>query len=133
LDGETTTHDYRWLFLVNAIFVWLASLPLLLAYERVFTALGIVSLENGFFVRLSAAWLFTEGIASYLTWRRPRGNSDLVLVIIAMKVAFILMVLLAAIAGSLPAQGFWVGAAIDLAFSIAFAFYLSAQPRPSSR
>jgi hypothetical protein len=128
LDAETTGRDYRWLFLVNAIFVWLASLPLLLAYERVFAALGIASLENGFFVRLSAAWLFTEGIASYLAWRHPRGNTDLVLVIIAMKVAFILMVLLAALAGSLPAQGFWIGAAIDLAFSIAFAFYLRLSP-----
>ena len=128
MDAESTDRDYRWLFLVNAIFVWLASLPLLLAYERVFAALGIATLENGFFVRLSAAWLFTEGIASYLVWRRPRGNTDLVLVIIAMKVAFILMVLLAGLAGSLPAQGFWVGAAIDLAFSIAFAFYLRLSP-----
>ena len=116
---------FRWLFLFNAILVAVAALPLLLAYPTVFTRLGIASLENGFFVRLAGGWLFVEAIASYLAWRRPRGNADLVYVIIAMKVVFIVLVILAALAGTLPASAFLFAAVVDLVLSIVFGIYLS--------
>jgi hypothetical protein len=126
-QSERATIDrYRWLFLANAIFVVLASLPLLLAYPRVFAALGIPSLENGFFVQLAAGWLFAERVASFLVWQRLRGNDDLLRVIVTMKAIFIALVVAASVSGSLPERGFLVGDAIDLAFSLAFATYLRA-------
>lgn len=137
--AERPHESIRWLFLLNVLFVAAASLPLLVAYPAVFARLGIPSLENGFFVRLSAAWLFVEAIASFLVWRRlavdarstaaPQSDAllDLVWVIVAMKVAFILLVVGAAIAGSLPAPAFVAGAAIDLAFSIVFLLFINRQ------
>lgn len=110
------------LFLLNAIFVAVVSLPLVFAYPAVFAQLGIPSLENGFFVQLAGAWLFVEAIASLLVWLRPDRNVDTIWVIIAMKVAFILVVLAAFFAGALPATAFLGGAAIDFLFSLAFLF-----------
>lgn len=115
---------FSWLFLANVIVVAAASLLLVLAYPLVFERLGIGTLENGFFVRLAGGFLFGEAVASYLAWRNPNGNGDLVRVIIAMKVIFIVLVVAAAASNSLPSQAFLLAALIDLAFSIAFVFYL---------
>ncbi len=119
------------LFLVNAIFVTLAALPLIFAYPATFGFLGISSLENGFFVQVAGAWLLMEGFASLLVWQRPLGNSDLVVSIIGMKVVFILMVIAAMLGGTLPAQAFMIGAIIDALFCIGFiAFLRSEHARP---
>lgn len=107
------------LLIVNMIFVTLASLPLLFAYPTVFAQLGIASLENGFWVRLAAAWLFVEVIASYLAWRKPRLDTDLTTIIIAMKAVFIVLVVLAGVTGSLPSSSLWIGAVVDLVLSVA--------------
>ncbi len=112
------------LFLVNAIFVALAALPLIFAYPALFGALGIPSLENGFFVQVAGAWLLMEGFASLLVWQRPLGNRDLVVSIIGMKVVFILIVIAAMLGGTLPAQAFAIGAVIDALFCIAFVAFL---------
>ncbi|MFT4039568.1 MAG: hypothetical protein QM692_15380 [Thermomicrobiales bacterium] len=116
------------LFLVNAIFVGLAALPLIFAYPAVFAQLGIPSLENGFFVQVAGAWLLMEGVGSFLVWRRPVGNDDLVTSIIGMKVVFILVVLSAMAGGVLPAQAFLAGAVIDALFCVAFIAWLRAEP-----
>lgn len=112
------------LFLVNAVFVALAALPLIFAYPAVFDVLGISSLENGFFVQVAGAWLLMEGLASFLVWQRPLGNNDLVTSIIGMKVVFILVVVAAMLGGTLPAQAFAIGAVIDALFCIAFIAFL---------
>jgi hypothetical protein len=116
---------FRWLFLLNAIIIAVLSLPLLFAYPAVFGRLGIASLENGFFVRLAAGWLFVEAIASYLVWRRMAGNNDLVWIIVAMKVVAIVVIVVAAFSGTLPATSLLLGAAYDIVMSIAFCVYLS--------
>ncbi len=115
------------LFLVNAIFVAVVSLPIILFYPAVFGLLGIPSLENGFFVQLAGAWHFTEAIASLFVWLRPRQNGDTVWVIVAMKVVFILLVAAAFLSGTLPATALLGGAVIDLLFSIAFVAYARGQ------
>ena len=115
------------LFLVNAIFVSLAALPLIFAYPATFGMLGIPSLENGFFVQVAGAWLLMEGFASLLVWQRPLGNSDLVVSIIGMKVVFILIVLAAMVGGTLPAQAFAIAAVIDALFCIAFVAFLRSE------
>ncbi len=120
-DHQSRLHA---LFLVNAAFIAIVSLPLVFAYPAVFARLGISTLENGFFVRLAGAWLFVEAIASVLVWLRPRQNVDMVWIIIAMKVVFILLVLAALATGALPATAFIGGAVIDFLFSIAFLAYL---------
>ena len=120
-DGQGPLHA---LFLVNAIFIAIVSLPLMFAYPAVFKRLGISTLENGFFVRLAGAWLFVEAIASALVWLRRRQNVDTVWVIIAMKAVFILLVLAALATGTLPATAFIGGAVIDFLFSVAFLAYL---------
>ena len=112
------------LFLINAIFVALAALPLIFAYPAVFGMLGIPSLDNGFFVQVAGAWLLMEGFASFLVWQRPLGNNDLVTSIIGMKVVFILVVIAAMVGGTLPAQAFAVGAVIDALFCIGFVAFL---------
>lgn len=112
------------LFLVNAIFVTLAALPLIFAYPALFGLLGIPSLENGFFVQVAGAWLLMEGFASLLVWQHPLGNGDLVVSIIGMKVVFILVVLAAMLGGTLPAQAFVIGAIIDALFCIGFVGFL---------
>jgi hypothetical protein len=111
-------------FPINAIFITVASLPLIFAYPEVFARLGIPSLENGFFVQLSGVWLFTEAIASLLVWQHPRANVGTVWVIIAMKVVFIALVVVAYTAGTLPASAFLIGAAVDLILSVIFLLYL---------
>ncbi|MCA9879523.1 MAG: hypothetical protein KC442_17145 [Thermomicrobiales bacterium] len=116
----------HWLFLINVIFVTLAALPLIFAYPAVFGLLGISSLENGFFVQVTGACLLMEGFASLMVWQRPLGNSDLVLSIISIKVAYILVVIAAMLSGSLPAQAFAVGAIIDALFCIGFIAFLRA-------
>jgi hypothetical protein len=119
------------LFLANAIFVTLAALPLIFAYPATFGFLGIPSLENGFFVQVAGAWLLMEGLASFLAWQRPLGNSDLVISIIGMKVVFILVVIAAMLGGTLPAQAFAIAAVIDALFCIGFiAFLRSDHARP---
>ena len=120
-NGKGPLHT---LFLVNAIFVAVVSLPLIFFYPAVFARLGVPSLENGFFVQLAGAWLFTEAIASAFVWLRPRQNVDTVWVIVAMKAVFILLVVVAMLSGTLPATAFLVGAVIDLLFSIAFVSYV---------
>lgn len=115
----------RWVFLLNTIVIVLASLPLLLIYPAVFARLGIDSLENGFFVRLAGGWLFVEAIASYLAWRGSRPNPDLVYVVIAMKVVFILLVAIATVSGTLPSTGLYPAAVFDSVMSIVFGWYLS--------
>lgn len=117
------------LFLVNAVFVALAALPLIFAYPAVFAQLGIPSLENGFFAQVAGAWLFMEGVGSFLVWRRPVGNDDLVTSIIGMKVVFILVVLGALVGGVLPAQAFLAGAIIDALFCVAFVAWLREEGR----
>jgi hypothetical protein len=112
------------LFLVNAIFVTLAALPLIFVYPAVFGVLGISSLENGFFVQVAGAWLLMEGFASLLVWQRPLGNRDLVVSIIGMKAVFILVVIAAMLGGTLPAQAFAIGAVIDALFCIGFVAFL---------
>lgn len=112
------------LFLVNAIFVALAALPLIFVYPALFGVLGIPSLENGFFVQVAGAWLLMEGFASLLVWQRPLGNRDLVVSIIGMKVVFILVVLAALLGGTLPAQAFTIGAIIDALFCVGFVVFL---------
>jgi hypothetical protein len=112
------------LFLLNAIFVALAALPLIFAYPAVFGFLGIPSLENGFFVQVAGAWLLMEGLASLLVRQHPLGNRDLVISIIGMKVVFILVVIAALLSGTLPAQAFLLGAVVDALFCIAFGAYL---------
>ena len=112
------------LFLVNAIFVTLAALPLIFAYPALFGLLGIPSLENGFFVQVAGAWLLMEGFASLLVWQHPLGNGDLVVSIIGMKVVFILVVLAAMLGGTLPAQAFVIGAIIDALFCVGFVGFL---------
>ena len=112
------------LFLVNAIFVTLAALPLIFAYPALFGLLGIASLENGFFVQVAGAWLLMEGFASLLVWQHPLGNGDLVVSIIGMKVVFILVVIAAMLGGTLPAQAFVIGAIIDALFCIGFVGFL---------
>lgn len=112
------------LFLINAIFVTLAALPLIFAYPAVFGMLGVPSLENGFFVQVAGAWLLMEGVASFLVWQRPLGNNDLVTSIIGMKVVFILVVIAAMLGGTLPAQAFAIGAVIDALFCVGFVAFL---------
>lgn len=111
-------------FLINAIFVALAALPLIFAYPTVFGILGIPSLENGFFVQVAGAWLLMEGVASFLVWQRPLGNNDLVTAIIGMKIVFILVVVAAMLGGTLPAQAFAIGALIDAIFCVVFVAFL---------
>ena len=125
-EAEATAQRYRWLFLVNAVIVAVAALPLLFAFPRVFASLGIPSLDNGFFVQLAAGWLATEAYASYLVWRRPLGNNDLILVIISMKWILIPIVVINLANGDLPATAFLIAAGIDLVLSIAFFLYLRA-------
>lgn len=119
-------------FPINAIIITIASLPLIFAYPEVFARLGISSLDNGFFVQLSGVWLFTEAIASLLVWQHPGANVGTVWVIIAMKVVFIALVVVAYTAGTLPASTFLIGAAVDLILSVIFLFYLRdvAPPAP---
>ncbi len=112
------------LFLVNAIFVALAALPLIFVYPTAFEMLGISSLENGFFVQVTGAWLLMEGFASFLVWQSPLGNRDLVVSIIGMKVVFILVVIAALLGGTLSAQAFAVAAVIDALFCIGFIAFL---------
>lgn len=112
------------LFLINAIFVTLAALPLIFAYPTVFGFLGVTSLANGFFVQVAGAWLLMEGLASYLVWQRPLGNNDLIVSVIGMKVVYILVVIAALIGGTLPAPAFAVGAVIDALLCVAFVAFL---------
>lgn len=111
-------------FAINAIIITIASLPLIFAYPEVFARLGIPTLENGFFVQLSGVWLFTEAIASLLVWQHPRSNVGTVWVIIAMKVVFIALVVVAYAGGTLPASGFLIAALVDLILSVIFFLYL---------
>jgi hypothetical protein len=115
----------HWLFLLNTAVVGLASLPLLIAYPRVFAMLGIASTDNGFFVRLAGGLLLVEAIVSFLVWRQGTMPAIPVITIVLMKGMFILLVLLAAIGGTLPASQLLTAAAVDALFSVAFLFMLS--------
>jgi len=119
-----TKRPFHALFLFNAILVSIPSLLILFAYPALFARLGIASLDNGFFIRLSGAFLFVEAIASYRFWHTPARTLDLVRMIVAMKVAFILVVVGAAFTSSLPSTAFVIAAAVDLALSIVFVVYL---------
>ncbi|MFN8590698.1 MAG: hypothetical protein U0031_04480 [Thermomicrobiales bacterium] len=126
MPDSTTSGEgrLRWTLLLNAVVIALSSLPLVIAYPAVFARLGIVTLENGFFVQLAGAWLFTEAVASFLAWRGARPNRDLVLVIIAMKVVFIALVAVAAGDGTLPSPGLYPAAVFDIVMCLVFGLYL---------
>lgn len=128
-SAAAASQRFSWLFLANVFVVAAASLPLVFAYPLVFERLGIGTLENGFFVRLAGVFLFGEAVASYLAWRNPHGNADLVRVIVAMKGIFIALVIAAAVSNSLPSPAFLLAALIDLAFCVAFVVYLQAEAR----
>lgn len=115
----------HWLFLLNTAVVGLVSLPLLVAYPRVFAMLGIASTENGFFVRLAGGLLVVEAIVSLLVWRRGMLETIPVITIVLMKGMFIVLVVLAAIGGTLPASQLLTAAVVDALFSAAFLFMLS--------
>jgi hypothetical protein len=125
-QAQGSTSPLHIFFPINAIFITIASLPLIFAYPELFARLGIPSLENGFFVQLSGVWLFTEAVASLLVWRHPYTNVGTVWVIISMKVVFIALVVGTYLDGSLPASAFLVGALIDLILSVIFFIYLRA-------
>ena len=130
-DAKGRGNPLHIFFPINAIFITIASLPLIFAYPEVFARLGIPSLENGFFVQLSGVWLFTEAIASLLVWQHPRTNVGTVWVIIAMQVVFIALVVVSYAGGTLPATGFLIGALIDLIFSVIFFLYLRDVAQPA--
>jgi hypothetical protein len=115
----------HWVFLLNTAFVGLVSLPLLIDYPRVFAALGIASTENGFFVRLAGGLLLVEAIVSFLVWRHGAIQTIPVITIVLMKGMFILLVVLAAIGGTLPASQLLTGAVVDALFSAVFLVLLS--------
>jgi hypothetical protein len=115
----------HWLFLLNTAVVGLASVPLLVAYPRVFAMLGIASTDNGFFVRLAGGLLLVEAIVSLLVWRQRAIEAIPVITIVLMKGMFILLVVLAAVGGTLPASQLLTAAIVDALFSVAFLFMLS--------
>lgn len=129
---STQSASLHWLFLLNTVVVGLASLPLLIAYPTAFAMLGITSLENGFFVRLSGGLLLVEAIVSLLVWRQGAIQFIPVITIVLMKGMFILLVVLAASGGTLPASQLVTAAVVDTIFSVIFIYMLS-QSSPTTR
>ena len=110
--------------LIGAIYDGLLGLVFLLAARPVMEALGVPMPDNPIYLQLAAGLIAIMGLLQFYAWRDLERNADIIRVLIAFKGFFVLLAGWSYFNGNLPSPVFGVFALIDIAFLIAFLFYL---------
>jgi len=115
---------YKKLFLIAAFYDFIIGFIFLFFYKPLFRALEIPIPPDSSYLSLSAAFVFTLGIAYYLIYKNIEGNRDLVKVGIFYKFTYVLIGLYYFLFSSVPHMIFIVFAIFDTIFLVLFLEFL---------
>ena len=115
---------YRKLFLIGAIWNWMATLPLIFGYKILFPIYDMILPQYPVFLILFAGLCFIFGVGYYLVSRDLSKNHGIVWMGITGKIVVFVGFLWAAFIGQI--HYVWIGAGIvDLIYAILFLEFLS--------
>ena len=119
---------YRKMFLIGAIWNWVATVPLFFGYKTLFPLYDMALPEYPVFLLLFSGLCFIFGVGYYWVSRDLRQNHDIVRLGIAGKLLVFIAFLWAGITGQI--HFLWIGAGIvDLVYAILFMEFLSTVKR----
>jgi uncharacterized membrane protein len=123
-QSDRSLAGWRLLFLVAALYDMVLGAVFFFAYEPLFEWLPMPLPPHVAYIQLSAVFVFVQGLSYLLVAQRPLANLGLVRVGIAYKAGYAGLALYYLATDQIPAMFFaWFGL-FDLAFLVAFAWFL---------